>query len=53
MIPKKWLIIIGVLLLLFFVVSRPDQAANTFQNVASTLGGWGDSVITFLTALTG
>ena len=45
---KKILIGVGVLFLVFFLVSQPGGAANVVHNILGTLKSGGDAMITFV-----
>lgn len=49
---KKALKYAAIALIIFYVISRPTQAAHSTQDGASTVKGWGDSVVTFFTEAT-
>jgi hypothetical protein len=44
---KKLAGLIAIALLIFFVVTEPDSAANSLQNIGGTLHDWAESVTTF------
>jgi hypothetical protein len=48
---KKALGWIVVILLVFLVITQPDNAANSVQNLGSTLEGWANSITSFFTQL--
>jgi hypothetical protein len=48
---KKIVGLIAIALLIFFVINQPDGAANSVQNMASTLEGWANSITSFFTQL--
>ena len=41
-----------LILVVFFIITQPTAAANTVQDIGSTLAAAGNSIITFFTALT-
>lgn len=49
---KKFLILVGVGLLLYYVMSSPDGAANTTETLGATLQQGADSVIRFFNQVT-
>jgi len=50
---KKVLTITGVVLLAYFVMSQPNEAAGMVQNGVSLLQDGADAVVTFLQSLFG
>jgi hypothetical protein len=46
---KKLAGLIAIALLIFFVITQPNSAANSLQSIASTLRDWAESVTTFFT----
>lgn len=46
---KKWLGIIALVLLVWFVVTQPDPAANSVESIAGTLENWAENVASFFT----
>jgi hypothetical protein len=48
---KKILGLIAIALLIFFVVTQPDSAANSVQNIAATLRDAANSITSFFTKL--
>lgn len=48
---KKILTITGVVLVVYFVVSQPGQAAQVVQNGVGLLQQWADAVVTFVQSL--
>jgi len=48
---KKIAGLVAIGLLIFFVITRPDGAANSVQNIGSVLRDAADSVTTFFTRL--
>ncbi|AOS61775.1 hypothetical protein [Actinoalloteichus hymeniacidonis] len=45
---KKILMFAGIALLLFFLISRPDESANMVLGILATLQGAAESIITFV-----
>jgi hypothetical protein len=50
---KKWAGYAAIALLLFFVVTAPNQAAASARNIGSTLSEAASSVTTFFTQTVG
>jgi hypothetical protein len=50
---KKILTITGVVLLIYFVVSQPNEAAGMVQNGVSLLKDGADALVTFMQSLFG
>jgi len=50
---KKILTITGVVLLVYFVVSRPNEAANMVQNGVGLLQEGAEALVTFVQSLFG
>ncbi len=48
---KKIIGLLAIALLIFFVVTQPDGAANSMQNIVGTLRDAADSVTRFFTRL--
>lgn len=46
---KKWLGIIAIVLLVWFVVTQPDPAANSVESIAGTLESWAENLASFFT----
>lgn len=50
---KKILVLMGVALALFLLVTQPEQSANAVQQVLSWLRQGAESIITFIRSLFG
>jgi cell shape-determining protein MreC len=50
---KKVLVLAGVALVLFLLITRPEQSATAVQQVLSWLRDGAESIITFIRALFG
>jgi hypothetical protein len=48
---KKIAGLLGIALLIFFVVTSPDAAANSIQSIGATLRGWAENVTSFFSQL--
>jgi len=48
---KKFLGPIVVLLLIFWIVTAPGNAAGALENLAATLGGWAQNVTSFFSQI--
>jgi hypothetical protein len=45
---KKVLMLVGVALILFYVISQPDNAANAVQNILAWLRDGAEGIIRFV-----
>lgn len=48
---KKILGILAIVLIIFWIVTRPDSAAGSVESLGGTLHDWADNVTTFFTEI--
>ena len=49
---RKLVGLLVLILVVFFIITRPTDAANTVQDIGNTLAAAGNSIIVFFTTLT-